>query len=60
MTANKLPEIPQAMRELTAKNIDQARVAYTQFMDAARRAQETMKGIIPPNPMLQGLNDVQE
>jgi len=60
VTANKLLEIPQAIRELTAKNIDQARAAYTQLMDAARKAQETMKGIIPPNPMVQGLNDVQE
>ncbi len=60
MTANKLPEIPQAMRELAAKNIDHARTACTQLMDAARKAQDTMKTLIPSNPMLEGLNGVQE
>ena len=60
MTANGLPEIPQAMRELAAKNIDQARTACTQLMDAARKAQETVKTMIPAIPMLEGLSGVQE
>jgi len=53
-------EIPQAMRELAAKNIDQARAAYNQFLDSARKAQEMMIANIPPNPALQGLNEAQE
>jgi len=36
MAANNLPEIPQALRDLTVKNIDRARAAYTQLMDAAQ------------------------
>jgi hypothetical protein len=60
MTAIKLPETPQAMRELAAKNIDQARAAYTQLLDAARKAQETVKTMIPPSPMAESFNGVQE
>ncbi len=60
MTANGLPEIPQKMRELASNNIDQARAACTQLMDAARKAQETVKTMIPASPMLEGLNGVQE
>ena len=57
-------EIPQAMRDLAAKNIDQARAAYNQFLDSARKAQEMMMENIPSNlpstPALQGLNEAQE
>jgi phasin len=60
VTANKFQEIPQAMRELAAKNIDQARAGYDQIMDAARKTQETMKTMIPPSPLAQGIHDVQE
>ncbi len=60
MAANKLTEIPQAMRDLAAKNIDQARAACTQLMDAVRKAQETVKTIVPPNPVVQGLTEIQE
>ncbi len=47
------------MRELAAKNIGHARAAYTQLMDAALKAQETMKTIIPSTPLVQGFNEVQ-
>ena len=60
MTALKLPEMPQAMRELAAKNLDQAQAVCTKLMDAARKAQETMKTMIPASPMVEGLNGVQE
>ncbi len=57
-------EIPQVMRELAAKNIDQARVAYNQFMNSARKTQEMMIAYIPSslpsNPALQGLIEAQE
>lgn len=32
-------EVPHAMRELAERNLDQARKAYDQFMDAAKQAQ---------------------
>jgi phasin len=35
-------EIPEAVRELAERNVDQARSAYTQFMDMARQVQETL------------------
>ena len=35
-------EIPEAVRELAERNVDQARSAYNQFMDMARQAQETL------------------
>ncbi len=60
MAENKQPEIPQEMRELAVKNIDQAHAACSQLMDAARKAQEMMKTMIPPNPIAQGLNEAQE
>ena len=33
-------EIPAAMREMAERNVEQARTAYTQFMDMARQAQD--------------------
>jgi hypothetical protein len=53
-------EIPQAMRDLAVKNIGKARTAYGQLMDSAREAQEMMFSAIPSNPVVQGLNEVQE
>jgi phasin len=35
-------EIPPQMRELAEKNVEQARQAYGQFMDMARKAQDMM------------------
>lgn len=32
-------EIPEAVREMAERNVDQARTAYAQFMDMARQAQ---------------------
>jgi phasin len=33
-------EIPDGMRELAERNVDQARSAYNQFLDMARQAQD--------------------
>lgn len=33
-------EIPEAVREIAERNVEQARSAYTQFMDMTRQAQE--------------------
>ena len=60
MTYNTQTAIPQAMRELAAKNIDQARAAYNQLMDSAQKAQEAITALIPANPALQGLIQTQE
>ncbi len=53
-------EIPQEAREFVVKNIDQARDAFRQLMDAASKAQDMMKTMLPANPALAGLTDVQE
>ena len=35
-------EFPEAVRELAERNVEQARSAYNQFMDMARRVQDTV------------------
>ncbi len=60
MAQNEKQDIPPEIRELAVKNIDQARVASNQLMDAARKAQDMMKTLVPANPAMQGLNDAQD
>ncbi len=60
MTNSTQTAIPQAMRDIVAKNIDQARAGYNQLMDSAQKAQEMMTASIPSNPVLQGLIQAQE
>lgn len=60
MTYNTQTVIPQAIREIAAKNIEQARAGYNQLMDSVQRAQETMTALIPSNPALQGFIQAQE
>ena len=60
MNFTKPTEIPTEMREVAVQSIDQARAACTQVMDAARKAQDMMKTMIPANPIAEGLNEVQE
>jgi hypothetical protein len=38
-------EIPEAVRELAERNVEQARSAYGQFMDMARKVQDTVSQI---------------
>jgi phasin len=35
-------EIPEAVRDLAERNVEQARSAYTQFMEMARKAQDAV------------------
>jgi phasin len=35
-------EIPEAVRELAERNVEQARSAYNQFVDMARKVQDTV------------------
>jgi phasin len=60
MAGNQQPEIPQEIRDLAVQNIDQARAACDQLMDAAHKAQEMMKSLTPSNPIAAELNEVQE
>lgn len=53
-------EIPHEMRESIATNIDQARTACKQLMDAASKVQEMMKTLLYANPALEGLGEVTE
>ena len=47
-------EIPEAMREMAERNVEQARSAYSQFLDMARQAQDVVSKssdtITPLNP----------
>jgi len=58
MTEAKQMEVPQEMREFVAKNIEQAREACKQLMDATSKMQEMMKTLVPSNPALEGLGEV--
>jgi len=60
MSGNRQPEVPREMRELAMQNIKQARAAYNQLLEAAHKAREMMKTIVPSHPMAAGLNEVQE
>jgi phasin len=60
MAENKQQDIPQEIRDLAVQNIGQAQAACNQLMDAANKAQEMMKAIVPSNPMAAGLTEAQE
>ena len=51
-------EIPEAVRDLADRNMEQARTAYSQFMDVTRKAQEMMTK--SSMSMATGLREMQE
>lgn len=53
-------EIPQQLRELAERNVEQARTAYTQFMDAMGKAAGMWASAIPANEVTSGFKVVQE
>jgi hypothetical protein len=53
-------EIPQELRELAEKNVEQARGAYAQFMDAMTQAMGMWMQAIPQNEMTSGFKAVQD
>jgi hypothetical protein len=55
MAQNQLFEMPNQLRELAEKNVDQVRAAYAQFMDAISQVWSTA----PSNMMTSGFRDVQ-
>lgn len=53
-------EIPQQMRELAEKNIEQARAAYDQFMGAMNQAMGMWAQSIPGDGLTSGFKAVQD
>lgn len=53
-------EIPQQLRELAERNVEQARAAYGQFMDAMVQATGMWSMAMPANSMTSGFKIVQE
>ena len=53
-------EFPQHLRELAEKNVEQARGAYAQFMDAMTQAMGMWLNAMPQNEMTSGFKVVQE
>lgn len=53
-------EIPQHLRDLAEQNVEQARVAYAQFMDAMAQAIGMWLNAMPQNEMTSGFKVVQE
>jgi hypothetical protein len=53
-------EIPQQLRELTERNVEQARTAYGQFMDAWAQAMGTWASAAPTGMMGTGFKTVQD
>jgi hypothetical protein len=53
-------EIPQQLRELAERNVEQARAAYGQFMDAMAQATDIWIAAMPANEMTSGLKVVRE
>jgi phasin len=59
MTQNPF-EIPQQMRDLAEKNVEQARAAFGQFMDAMTQAMGMWSKGIPSNEVTSGFKVVQD
>jgi hypothetical protein len=53
-------EIPQQLRDLTEKNLEHARNAYGQFMDAMTQAMGVWTNATPANAMTAGFKVVQD
>jgi len=53
-------EIPQQMRDLAEKNVEQARATYGQFMDAMTQAMGFWAKSMGPNDVTGGFKIVQE
>jgi hypothetical protein len=59
MVQNQPFEMPQELRELAEKSVEQARATYAQFMDAMTQAMGVWS-TAPSNVMTSGFKDVQE
>ena len=59
MTENPF-EIPQALRDMSERNLKQARAAYEQLIDVMTKAMGAWIGAMPSNPMAAVVKDVQD
>jgi hypothetical protein len=59
MAENQPFELHKQLRELAEKNVEQARTAYAQFMDAITQAMSVWSAA-PSNAAISGFRDVQE
>ena len=53
-------EIPDNLRQLAGQNVEQARVAYGQFMDAMTQAMGMWLNALPQNEITSGFKVVQQ
>jgi hypothetical protein len=60
MAQNNPFEMPQQLRELAEKNVEQARNSYSQFMDAMAKAAGMWSAAIPQTEATAGFKTVQE
>jgi phasin len=60
MAQNQPFEIPQQLRELAEKNVEQARIAYAQLMDAMAQAMGMWARALPSNETTSGFKVLQE
>jgi hypothetical protein len=60
MAQNQPFEIPQQLRELAERNVEQIRTAYAQIMGAMVHASDTWLAALPSNEMTLGFKVVQE
>ena len=60
MAENQPFEMPQQLRELAERNVEQGRAAYAQFMDAMVQSTSMWWGAMPANEMTSGFKVVQE
>ena len=60
MAQNLHFDVPQQLRDLTERNVEQARGAYCQLMDAMVQAMSMWLGAIPSNEATSGMKAMQE
>ena len=60
MADNQSFEVPQQLRELAERNVEQGRAAYAQFMDAMVQATSMWWGAMPANELTSSFKVVQE
>jgi hypothetical protein len=53
-------EVPKELRELTERNLEQARLGYGQFIDAMTQAMGMWASAVPMSPMTEGFKVVQD
>lgn len=60
MAQNNPFEVPQQLRDLAEKNVEQARNSYTQFLDAMAKAAGMWSAAIPQSDATAGFKAVQD